>query len=445
MIGKGSTVLLHEATFDDELIGDAEAKKHSTTSEAIGVGIAMEAKCLLLTHFSQRYQKIPSTNSMNSIQVRLEAAEEAEDPMVGMEPPDNIENAPVTADDTTSDYPANQANQEQKQDDTLEVSDVSSSKPTVTKSASASVETTLQRPPPTEMKIGVAFDYMRVKVGEIMHMERFTPALQKLYKELEEEEAAAKARMAANEAIADNEKEVAPPKTPTQKENRGRPDSAKARKQKKKEKARQSFESPKNKRQSDDHKGSDPDGKTMPDDVQENLMPVSDHRELRSDSNTTTNPRREVTPTVSQVATDDRKGSDPDGKSMPDIPQDHLNLGSDHQELQSEPSTSANPLSESHTSPYSLTGVPQTSSQAPTDDPDPPNPEEVQAAAPDPKIPTSTPPAPVSDTAPADPSITELSESSSTTPPLRKIPSSEIIRYTFSGEATPSIRKTPSS
>src|SRR4051794_40342666 len=43
-IGKGSTVLLHEATFDDELRGDARAKKHSTTSEALGVGIAMGAR-----------------------------------------------------------------------------------------------------------------------------------------------------------------------------------------------------------------------------------------------------------------------------------------------------------------------------------------------------------------------------------------------------------------
>ena len=45
-IGAGSTVLVHEATFDDALRGDALAKKHSTISEAIGVGLNMGAKNL---------------------------------------------------------------------------------------------------------------------------------------------------------------------------------------------------------------------------------------------------------------------------------------------------------------------------------------------------------------------------------------------------------------
>jgi ribonuclease Z len=58
-IGQGATLLIHEATFDDELIGDAMAKKHSTTSEALQIGKAMGARRILLTHFSQRYQKIP--------------------------------------------------------------------------------------------------------------------------------------------------------------------------------------------------------------------------------------------------------------------------------------------------------------------------------------------------------------------------------------------------
>jgi ribonuclease Z len=58
-IGNGATLLIHEATFDDELKGDAQAKKHSTTSEALGVGKEMNARRILLTHFSQRYQKIP--------------------------------------------------------------------------------------------------------------------------------------------------------------------------------------------------------------------------------------------------------------------------------------------------------------------------------------------------------------------------------------------------
>jgi ribonuclease Z len=58
-IGQKATLLIHEATFDDELQGDAYAKKHSTTSEALNVGRDMGARRILLTHFSQRYQKIP--------------------------------------------------------------------------------------------------------------------------------------------------------------------------------------------------------------------------------------------------------------------------------------------------------------------------------------------------------------------------------------------------
>lgn len=58
-IGKGATVLIHEATFDNELEGDAIAKKHSTTANALWVAKKMEARRILLTHFSQRYQKIP--------------------------------------------------------------------------------------------------------------------------------------------------------------------------------------------------------------------------------------------------------------------------------------------------------------------------------------------------------------------------------------------------
>lgn len=58
-IGQGSTLLIHEATFDDELYGDALAKKHCTTQEALDIGRQMNARRILLTHFSQRYQKVP--------------------------------------------------------------------------------------------------------------------------------------------------------------------------------------------------------------------------------------------------------------------------------------------------------------------------------------------------------------------------------------------------
>ncbi|KAA8892981.1 beta-lactamase-like protein [Sphaerosporella brunnea] len=57
-IGKDSTVLIHEATFEDDMAAQARAKKHSTVGEALNVAREMGAGAVVLTHFSQRYPKI---------------------------------------------------------------------------------------------------------------------------------------------------------------------------------------------------------------------------------------------------------------------------------------------------------------------------------------------------------------------------------------------------
>jgi len=53
------SILIHEATFDDDLVDDARCKKHSTITEAMTVGRDSRAAITLLTHFSQRYPKLP--------------------------------------------------------------------------------------------------------------------------------------------------------------------------------------------------------------------------------------------------------------------------------------------------------------------------------------------------------------------------------------------------
>lgn len=58
-IGKNATLLIHEATLEDELEEEAVEKRHSTTSQAIGIGMKMNAAFIMLNHFSQRYAKIP--------------------------------------------------------------------------------------------------------------------------------------------------------------------------------------------------------------------------------------------------------------------------------------------------------------------------------------------------------------------------------------------------
>lgn len=57
--GRECTLLIHEATFEPELIDHAKAKKHSTTEEALQVSARMCAYRTVLTHFSQRYSKVP--------------------------------------------------------------------------------------------------------------------------------------------------------------------------------------------------------------------------------------------------------------------------------------------------------------------------------------------------------------------------------------------------
>lgn len=36
--GRDATLLIHEATFEDDMMSEAVAKKHSTTGEAIDIG-----------------------------------------------------------------------------------------------------------------------------------------------------------------------------------------------------------------------------------------------------------------------------------------------------------------------------------------------------------------------------------------------------------------------
>ncbi|KZF24011.1 hypothetical protein L228DRAFT_252532 [Xylona heveae TC161] len=162
--GKGSTVLLHEATFDDELQSDAKAKKHSTTSEALAVGLEMGARRIMLTHFSQRYQKIPN---MDALDGKLPALEEDAD-------------APPPAADAADEDKGGQIRR-----GTHQTKEHSTASPSIPPAEA------IDRAKRGDVKIGVAFDYMRVKVGEIAHLEKFTPAFLKLYEEKEAEESIA--------------------------------------------------------------------------------------------------------------------------------------------------------------------------------------------------------------------------------------------------------------
>jgi len=56
-LGKDADVLIHEATFSSDLEDVAREKKHSTSIDAANIAKEMNAKKLILTHISSRYQE----------------------------------------------------------------------------------------------------------------------------------------------------------------------------------------------------------------------------------------------------------------------------------------------------------------------------------------------------------------------------------------------------
>ena len=175
-IGMDSTVLLHEATFDDSMWADAVAKKHSTISEAIGVGAQMRARRVLLTHFSQRYQKIPNLDAVDGTAFHQEGGIDQDSPF----------NKSSISSTTQIDSDEHQVNMSQMVEDDALSDEIFSAKPAQSTDVNP-VQPNITKYDPVNpavragMKIGVAFDYMRVKVKDIALLEKFTPALIKLY------------------------------------------------------------------------------------------------------------------------------------------------------------------------------------------------------------------------------------------------------------------------
>ncbi|CCH43024.1 Zinc phosphodiesterase [Wickerhamomyces ciferrii] len=71
VIGQGSDLLIHEATLENELVQEAKKKRHCTMNEAIEVSNHMKAKKLILTHFSQRYPKLPQIDENISVDAKF--------------------------------------------------------------------------------------------------------------------------------------------------------------------------------------------------------------------------------------------------------------------------------------------------------------------------------------------------------------------------------------
>jgi len=70
--GKDSSLLIHEATFEDGMEEEAREKHHSTCGEALEIADKMNAKSVLLTHFSQRYAKLPIMKTNTPVAVAFD-------------------------------------------------------------------------------------------------------------------------------------------------------------------------------------------------------------------------------------------------------------------------------------------------------------------------------------------------------------------------------------
>lgn len=148
-IGEDSTVLIHEATFHDSMAGSAIAKKHSTTGEAIQIGRQMRARAILLTHFSQRYQKIAEVEQHDA----NEKPKATEVPQQG---------TPTTT--AAPDIPLDNDTQED---------------------LTSSYTTEFKTPAPAVVPIVTAFDLMRVRVRDMYTLGAYAPATERLFAVIE--------------------------------------------------------------------------------------------------------------------------------------------------------------------------------------------------------------------------------------------------------------------
>ncbi|KAB8556606.1 hypothetical protein FH972_025643 [Carpinus fangiana] len=160
-IGKGSHVLIHEATFEEDMRDEAMAKKHSTAGEALLVAAQMQAKSVILTHFSQRYPKMSAFNTSHKLPIATDKA---------------TTNAASTRSTPPPTSPAGSRRN----------SNPNSGRPSSPGEAYASLIKPTGSLGPLlaanpNMRVVMAFDYMRLQLGNIPRFEAQQPRMRALY------------------------------------------------------------------------------------------------------------------------------------------------------------------------------------------------------------------------------------------------------------------------
>jgi ribonuclease Z len=197
-IGQGADLLIHEATFGSKFHGQAQAKAHSTIDEAKRVAEAMGAKSLILTHFSQRYAKLPEMKELGG---PLEGKEEAFKRLINTEVAeapvdleeegegeDLMDEAVASAEDGDKMIGVEKTNStiadKQRQDsDTTAIDPENEVVGEDTEMMDNSMS--IFANPPSKLPVCAAFDFMRIQVGDIPLMESFIPALVRQFSEVE--------------------------------------------------------------------------------------------------------------------------------------------------------------------------------------------------------------------------------------------------------------------
>lgn len=160
-IGRNCDILIHESTFDDGLEGDAQAKRHSTIGEALGVAKSMKAKNTILTHFSQRYQKLPTLKDIKDpTRMSFEEGDDATDPA------GPLEEAGASDVNNESTIGTNGQGGDSTSDSYVP--------------PSLNRESSLQKAA-QQMPICIAFDLMRVTIPQIKDMYKYYPAIESMF------------------------------------------------------------------------------------------------------------------------------------------------------------------------------------------------------------------------------------------------------------------------
>ncbi|KAI5289815.1 hypothetical protein KEM52_000648, partial [Ascosphaera acerosa] len=175
-VGRDSTVLIHEATFEDDMGADAVAKRHSTVSEALDIARQMRARNLILTHFSQRYQSVPNLRGARHNAQAKSRRSSSRGSGSSTSTSTSTGAAKAAASRTTYDVPV------------MNEGDADESTAATTGDSSADSEYDPQLVP-----VVVAFDLMRLRLGDAAYAEAHLNALMRAYVATEGEDEASAA------------------------------------------------------------------------------------------------------------------------------------------------------------------------------------------------------------------------------------------------------------